>query len=108
MINYARHIDYCKGLRWDVVSDQGPGREKTYRAARIENEQMISFATITTRPGGLLCTFAAKITILGHGGKEATSLHRTFEGRNCQYSARKWAEVMLFFPPSMVVTHMEL
>ena len=106
----ATHIDYNKGLKWEVLSGAAANIHEplVYRTTRKDGERILSFATVTTRVGGERCIFKAEITILNSNGKTATSLERIFEGRGCQYSARKWAEIMLFYPPARVITHVEL
>ncbi|MCK7508962.1 MAG: hypothetical protein MZV70_36305, partial [Desulfobacterales bacterium] len=80
-----------------------------YRTERRDDRDgIVSFATVTTRVGGQLKVFRAEVTVMGSNGKVATTLDRTFEGRGCQYSARKWSEIMLFYPPARVITHVEL
>jgi hypothetical protein len=108
MINYKRHINFPKGLKWELYQDGGYNGEMVYRTSRIEDDKTVAFAAVVTRPSGQISTFVAKVTLLGSKGISATTLERTFEGRNCQYTARKWAEIMLYYPPNMVVTHVEM
>lgn len=102
-------IHFYKGLVW--IKEQG---EKSrgpllYRAERKDDlGRIISFATVTTRLGGMLKMHKAEVTILNNLGLTATSMERIFEGRGGQFPARKWAEIMLFYPPAKVITHVEL
>lgn len=106
------HIDKWKGLKWEVVSGgkEYPKDPIVYKTDRKDDDgaKIISFATVTTRLGGHVKTFRAEVTILGSNGKVATTLDRVFDGRGGQFTARKWAEIMLFYPPARVITHVEL
>lgn len=102
-------IHFYKGLVW--IKEQGEGNHEPllYRAERKdESDRIVSFATVTTRLGGVLKMHKAEVTILNSSGKTATSMERIFEGRGGQFPARKWAEIMLFYPPAKVITHVEL